>query len=229
MSAVVCSICGGLDFCVSQTSSDLTVATIHVCDGSTGNRDANGLCIPGGQCDIHIEVKGITLTPQPNQDNLHVEIRLLVYNTAKNGHAASNLKIGVEWLIGGTTNCNVVLDTERSGTPTMRATADVKFTFEFYARAPGFSSTTFRRIIVMSSCCGAPPTKVSISRRIRSRSSSNDRCPCSSIWCASRGSPKQSASAFIDSLMPSVNNTTARRTPAGAFATVKSIVRQMAS
>jgi hypothetical protein len=127
---VGCFMGSGLDFCVSQTSSDMTVATIHVCDGSTGNRDANGACIPGGQCDIHIEVKGLTLTPSANQDNLHVEIRLLVYNTAKNGHPASDLKIGVEWLIGGTTNCNVVLDTERSGTPTMRASADVKFTFD---------------------------------------------------------------------------------------------------
>ena len=40
--------------------------------------------------------------------------------------------------------------------------------------------STFSRIIVMSSCCGASPTNASTSRRTRSRSSSDGRSACSS-------------------------------------------------
>jgi len=89
---------------------------------------------------MHIEVKGLTLTPVEGQDTLRAEMRLLVYNTAKNGHPASDLKIGVKWPIGGTTNCNVVVDTARSGTQTMRAQADVRFLVD---PATGYTKVAF--------------------------------------------------------------------------------------
>ena len=43
------------------------------------------------------------------------------------------------------------------------------------------TASTFRKIIVMSSCCGAVPTNAWTSRSTRSRSSSEDRWACSSI------------------------------------------------
>jgi hypothetical protein len=142
---VDCFMSGGLDFCVSGTSSNIVVADVDICSGSTGNRNASGICEPNGNCDIHIEVKDIALTPQANQDQLHAEIRLLVYNTAKNGHPASNLPIGIDWVVGGTTNCNVVLDTERSGAATMRAQANVKFTTD---ATTGYTKVAFTNVSV---------------------------------------------------------------------------------
>ncbi len=74
---------------------------------------------------------------------------------------------------------------------------------------PGTNSSTLSRIIVMSSCCGAPARNASISRRIRSRSSSTGKWPCSLTSSARRASPNMSPSGFIASLIPSVKSTMA--------------------
>ncbi|MBI5478368.1 MAG: hypothetical protein HY906_05895 [Deltaproteobacteria bacterium] len=131
---VGCFMAGGLDFCIPESQSDINIigiglGTATVCQSSTGNRDANDMCIPGGQCDIHIEVKSIKITPQANQDTLAVVVRLLVYDTAKNGHPASDLPVKVETFLSSTT-CHISLDTERTGQPTVGFTANIKFSFD---------------------------------------------------------------------------------------------------
>jgi hypothetical protein len=127
---LACFMEGGLDFCVSESSSNITIGDVIICENSTGNRDANNQCIPGGQCDIHIEVKSIKLTPQANQDTIAAVIRLLVYDTAKNGHPASDLPVKIDAGFLGSTTCHISLDTERVGQPTVGFTANIKFTFD---------------------------------------------------------------------------------------------------
>ena len=55
------------------------------------------------------------------------------------------------------------------------------------------SSSTLSRIIVMSSCCGAPSTKALTSRRMRSRSSSDGR----SAWSSSELAQAHFAEAVV--------------------------------
>ncbi|HEY3358499.1 MAG TPA: hypothetical protein VGQ83_34950 [Polyangia bacterium] len=150
---VSCVMPGGLDFCIPSSSSNITVGTAYVCEGATGSRDANG-CVPGDRCDIHIEVKGLALTPKPGLDTLGVEVRLLVYDTTKNGHPESTIPIRIHALWD--TNCSVTLDTERSGNPTLGFKLDAKFSPE---PVTGYTQVSFANIAILD----LDPDDISIS------------------------------------------------------------------
>jgi hypothetical protein len=132
---VGCFMTGGLDFCIPASSSDIAViglglGTAYVCEGSTGNRDTSGACTPNDRCDIHIEIQSIQIAPQANKDTVTLAVRVLVYDTAKNGHTASDLPVRVDFGLLGSATCHVSLDTTRTGQQTLGFTANIKFTFD---------------------------------------------------------------------------------------------------
>jgi hypothetical protein len=152
-SLVSCMMPGGLDFCLPQSQSNINVVgvglgTAMICELSTGTRDANGACVPGGQCDVHLAITGLTLTPQAGADTLAVEVRLLVFDTAKNGKPASDLPVKVDLGLMGTSTCHISLDSERAGAPTIGFKLHAKLKPET-AAGTGYTQVSFENIAIV--------------------------------------------------------------------------------